>query len=147
MTNIPLYCSRRIASARFLLESSWKCGMDFFPVCCFWCQIISDLLAWSNLISSGLLGKNVPVVTSVHSCTFCDTFKAKCPVSGDKGMFGFIQNRWTWIYFFFFFYTGCCMYRLSSEMKCPVSVAKRLMLYRIWKWRTTNTKPDLKSNQ
>ncbi len=56
----------------------------------------------------------------VAFCMFHDTFTMKCPVSGAKGMFSFILNR--------FFNVLFCwlLHRSSLEIKCPRSGAKKV---------------------
>lgn len=37
-------------------------------------------------------------IAVASSCTFCNTFKVKCPVSVHKSAFSFNWKRWTWIW-------------------------------------------------
>lgn len=63
------------------------------------------------------------------SWTFCDTFDVECPVSVAKSEFNFIRNRWTWICQGFI--TQVVSQQIENKM--PVSGAKMLMLYCVWK--------------
>lgn len=69
------------------------------------------------------------------SCVIHDTLKVKCPVGGCRSALRFIQYKWAWISYVFT-YSG------SSEIIYPMSGAKRLMLYHIWKQYTIYAKPN-----
>lgn len=59
---------------------------------------------------------------------FCNTLKLRYPVSGAKSIFSFIRKQMNTNLLMFYCF-GCCMYRSCMEMKCPVSGAKKLMLF------------------
>jgi len=69
--------------------------------------------------------KNLPVATFLQNtkyvalCTFQDSFKVKDPVRGTLK----VLNMAT------FYFVGVCEYHRSSQLKCPVSGAKSLMLH------------------
>ncbi len=85
-----------------------------------------------------LLAMFLQHIYCVPYCTFCDSFKVKCSVSGAKTSIHYMTeamlllswNRHLLLYFYYVASGMCCG---GSEFKCPGAVAKKLMTYPIGK--------------
>ncbi len=80
-------------------------------------------------------------------CTFWDSFKVKCPVSGTKTCIQYMNVAMFLLYwyrhvFLCFYYVASGTYCGSSEFKCALSVKIQTNALSCWKLKTHYTKPD-----